>query len=273
MKKFKIICSLLLCTAFIISCENESMDSVEDTKANLSLFKGVTTPEKEATLKELKENALTSRAPITYEGQLCPGEVASGETALGSVFEGYQGADFWYFEANAGDVISFEIDRTNCNSDPVMELYWGYGDTSNLIYLGFLDDEDEPACTPDCFAYGDPKVVDALFTTTGTYTIGVFDWGPPCGVGTATYDIVMTGQSACVINIDGCDSGVTNQLIGDSNMDEMLDALEAAEYKNHGQFVRSVAHLVNGWYDAGLITLAEKDAIMKCAAQANIPSK
>ena len=270
MKKFKIIFFLMLCAAFITSCENESMDSVEDS--NLRLFEGVTTPEKEATLKELRENALTLRTPITYEGQLCPGEVASGETPLGSVFTYPEGSDYWYFEANAGDVITFEIDRTNCNADPVMQIFLGYGDTSNLIFLGQLDDEDDPACTPDCFAFGDPKIVDVPFTMSGTYTIVVDDWGSPCAEGTATYDIVMTGQSACVINIDGCDSGVANQLVGDSNMDEMLDALEAGEYRNHGQFVRTVAHLVNDWYDAGLITLAEKDAIMACAGQSNIPS-
>ena len=271
MKKFKIIFYLMLCAAFITSCENESIDSVEDS--NLRLFESATTPEKEAALEKIKDNVINSRAPFVYAGQLCPGEVASGGTAIGTQLTFPLGGEFWYFEAEAGDVITFEVNRTNCNADPILHLWFGT-DTDTALYFGNADDDVPPACTPDCEeAYGDPYVADVVLPITGVYTLGVYDWGlAPCVVGTATYDITISGQNSCVINIDGCDSGVANQFVGDSNMDEMIDALEAGEYRNHGQFVRAVAHLVNDWYDAGLITLAEKDAIMACAGQSNIPS-
>jgi hypothetical protein len=77
------------------------------------------------------------------------------------------------------------------------------------------------------------------------------------------------------VTIDGCDSGVENRITPGScgiMMSDVIDVLEAGTYRNHGQFVRAVAHVVNGWFAAGLITLEEKDAIMSCAGQANIPN-
>lgn len=272
MKPLKKILYLLLGVAFITGCETESIQTNEDS--NLRLFESVTTPEKQAALESIKEHAFNSRFHIPLGGQLCPGEVASGEVEIGSRLTFPVGAEFWYFEAEAGDVMSFEVNRTNCNADPLLIL-WYVTDLNELIYIGEIDDEDEPACTPDCFAFGDPYISGVPMPFTGVYTVGVVEWGfAECldESDTGTYDILLTGQNTCVINIDGCDTGVANRFVGDSNMDEMLDALEAGDYRNHGQFVRTVAQLVNSWYNAGLITLAEKDAIMECAGMANIPS-
>ena len=267
MKKFKIIFYLMLCAAFITSCENESMDSVEDS--NLRLFESPTSPEKESYLENIEDKAINLRAPFVYAGQLCPGEVASGGTAIGTQLTFPVGGEFWYFEAEAGDAITFEVNRTNCNADPILHLWFGT-DTDTALYFGSADDDVPPACTPDCEeAYGDPYVPGFVLPFTGTYTIGIFDWGlAPCLVGTATYDIEVSWN----INIGGCDSGVVDQCIDDTSMNALLNIVEAGDYRNHGQFVRTVAHLVNGWYDAGLITLEEKDAIMECAGEANIPS-
>ena len=46
----------------------------------------------------------------------------------------------------------------------------------------------------------------------------------------------------------------------------------AAKAKNHGQFVSCVSDLTNAWKTAGLITGAQKGAIMSCAGSSNIPN-
>lgn len=75
------------------------------------------------------------------------------------------------------------------------------------------------------------------------------------------------------VNIDGCDSGVPNRNTGSCGytMADMIDALEAGTYKNHGAFVSTVAKLTNSWKASGLINQAEKGAIMACAGSAKIP--
>ncbi len=87
-------------------------------------------------------------------------------------------------------------------------------------------------------------------------------------------DEIINSNMEETVTIDGCDSGVENRITPGScgiTMSDVMDVLEAGTYRNHGQFVRTVAHVVNGWFNAGLITLEEKDAIMSCAGQANIP--
>lgn len=76
------------------------------------------------------------------------------------------------------------------------------------------------------------------------------------------------------VEIDGCDYGVTNYVTGTCGltMNDMINTLEADTYKNHGAFVKAVAKLVNSWYYGGLITLADKDLIMMCAAESSIGS-
>jgi hypothetical protein len=71
--------------------------------------------------------------------------------------------------------------------------------------------------------------------------------------------------------IDGCDSGVANTLLFSacSISDKMAECAAAA--RNHGQFVRCVAHMTNRLKKAGVISGKEKGAIQKCAAQAHIP--
>ena len=71
--------------------------------------------------------------------------------------------------------------------------------------------------------------------------------------------------------IDGCDSGVPNQQIGDGcNYSDEI-AIIAAGAKNHGAFVSGVAQLSNDLKKADLITGDDKDAVMECASEAAIP--
>ena len=70
------------------------------------------------------------------------------------------------------------------------------------------------------------------------------------------------------IIIAGCNSRVKNQLF--SNGCTMSDEIAqcAIDAKNHGAFVRRVAHLTNDWKAQGIIKDKQKGAIQRCAAKA-----
>ncbi|MBL7775986.1 MAG: hypothetical protein JNK89_08290 [Saprospiraceae bacterium] len=72
--------------------------------------------------------------------------------------------------------------------------------------------------------------------------------------------------------IDGCNSNVPNLFVTSCSTMSDLIADCAASAGNHGQFVSCVTQLANGWKQAGLITGAQKGAIVSCAAQSNIPN-
>ncbi|MFV8224383.1 hypothetical protein, partial [Christiangramia aquimixticola] len=77
------------------------------------------------------------------------------------------------------------------------------------------------------------------------------------------------------IVIDNCDTRVHNSLIpgsGGYTKSDIIDQIESANYKNHGQFVRTISSKLKEWMEAGVITENEKEAIQNCAGQANIPS-
>ena len=91
--------------------------------------------------------------------------------------------------------------------------------------------------------------------------------GDVCDSRPGEYDPCTVGT----VVIDGSDSGVPNYIFADGTTfsDKIADC--AAHATNHGQFVSCVAHLLNEWRRAGLITEAQRRAIMNCAAQAHIP--
>jgi len=73
--------------------------------------------------------------------------------------------------------------------------------------------------------------------------------------------------------IDGCDSGVANQLFDDGcTMADRIAAC-AEEAGNHGAFVRCVAELTNTWVRDETITSRDKGPITRCAARANLPQR
>jgi hypothetical protein len=231
------------------------------------------------------------RAPITYDGELCPGVVNTGD----AIYRGYSNlanADFWYFSGTAGDVISIQVDRVNCNMDPVVILYDGYGDTVSLSILTAADDNNGTACAPSCFSYADPLISGYVLPNTGLYTVAIWDYiGGSCAMAPLTYNVTANGFSfdadgdGCddctdphrnsnmdsTVMIDGCDSGVTNSFVtACSTMNDLIaDCADTAT--NHGDFVSCVAHLTNQWKADGLITGKQKGKIQKCAAQSSIP--
>jgi hypothetical protein len=86
-------------------------------------------------------------------------------------------------------------------------------------------------------------------------------------------DGLADDDDACVFSdvtptvvIDGCDSGTPNLLVDDgcTFSDDIAEA--AAGATNHGGFVSSVARLMNAAKKAGLISGAQKGAVVNCAA-------
>ena len=70
------------------------------------------------------------------------------------------------------------------------------------------------------------------------------------------------------IVIGECDTGVMDQFEEGRSISQRIGEC-ALEAKNHGQFVRCVAHLTNELRKAGKISGKEKGAIQSCAAQAH----
>lgn len=84
-------------------------------------------------------------------------------------------------------------------------------------------------------------------------------------------DSCPSSNLAATIVIGGNDSGVPNGLFDTGCTMSDLIAQAAASARNHGQFVSAVSALTTEWKKAGLITGAQKDAIMMAAANATIP--
>jgi hypothetical protein len=86
---------------------------------------------------------------------------------------------------------------------------------------------------------------------------GVCDATDPCP-GTILTPTVVIGA---------CDSGVGNHLSQDGcNFGDRIAECSAGA-RNHGQFVSCVAHAVDAWKNAGVITGREGSRITRCAAQ------
>ncbi len=80
-------------------------------------------------------------------------------------------------------------------------------------------------------------------------------------------DTVFVGGS----ETGGADTGVPNQVNADGlSIQDQINAIEAESYRNHGQYVRTVAHLVDELVDAGLITEDEACIIQSSAAKSDI---
>ena len=108
----------------------------------------------------------------------------------------------------------------------------------------YIDDVNVYACEPD--ADGD----------------GVRDGDDDCSGTTAQATVVIgTGQYS--------QTGVPNHLFPTGcTLQQLIDACAAAHPKNRGGFVDCVSSLTSEWVADGVITSAQKDAIMRAAGQA-----
>jgi hypothetical protein len=94
----------------------------------------------------------------------------------------------------------------------------------------------------------------------------------------ADNDGIPDAEDACpasdvrpTVVINGCDSGVANQVLDDGCTIADLTTNCAEEARNHGMFVRCVAHVSNDLKRAGVISEEQKGALQRCAATASKP--
>lgn len=84
-------------------------------------------------------------------------------------------------------------------------------------------------------------------------------------------DLVPNSNTEETVVIEDCDSSVENITLGEGYMlSDKIDDLEVGEYKNHGQFVRAIAHYLTSLVEEGIIIYEEKDFIMACAGSSSI---
>lgn len=88
---------------------------------------------------------------------------------------------------------------------------------------------------------------------------------------TISWDSVVVEGILGTIIIDGCDTGVNDQVIEDGITISYKIAECANNAKNHGQFGSCVAKLTNDLQRRRIITGKEKGEIQRCAAQADLP--
>lgn len=107
-----------------------------------------------------------SAVPITYDGALSNGVMATGEVSDVD-------NDFWQIFANAGDLVTVTVRRLIGNLDPAFYIYQGTGaDTDSLTQVASADDELSPALPGP---WGDPQT-SFVAGTTGAYTVMVWDF-------------------------------------------------------------------------------------------------
>jgi hypothetical protein len=84
-------------------------------------------------------------------------------------------------------------------------------------------------------------------------------------------DAFPRGSLLSTVSIAGCNTSVPNHVLANGASFNDLIAQCAANAKNHGDFVSCVTALTNEWKSVGLITGAQKGAIMGCASAAATP--
>lgn len=102
-------------------------------------------------------------APILYEGAL-----SIGETVFGQIGPSPEG-DWWSFDAAAGQTLVLTGHRLEAALDPGFELYFGFGDTDDLLALGSADDSIPPFPGLEG-PFLDPQLA-FLAPFTGTYSV------------------------------------------------------------------------------------------------------
>ncbi len=201
--------------------------------------------------------------------------------------------DFYTFEGNVGDEISVHIDYYGGNV--VGNLYFGTATTTTGVY--WYDGGPDMTyimhicwwSSPPVIMEGDSYTYNYTLEWTGTYTIGMMTEGGTSynlsidgvvcdtdGDGCPdTEDPIVNSNMEEFVDIDGCSYGVPNMMTSECGvmMSDVIDELEAGEYKNHGAFVKEVAQLTEMWMMEGLITLEEKDLLVACAGESSIGFK
>ena len=147
--------------------------------------------------------------------------------------------------------------RDCCISDDVVEI-WVDG-----CYIASVDSRGFPFGGHP----GETHTVEGL--SPGVHTVSYIN--TVSDPGESGWYVSETRSPATTIVIDGCDTGVADRYMPSCRNFSNAIAQCALEAKNHGKFVSCVAHLTNTWKGLGWITDEEKDAIMSCAGQSDLP--
>ena len=235
MKKFNILfISLLAISITLVNCKKDSTTTEEILKVNNGVTKEMT-------------------AEVTGPDVLCCGVNNIGaKAALRAITFGATLPDtinYNFVLAAASDVAIFAQDC--CVRDDVVEI-WVDGCLKATV-------NSEPG------AFGThPGETHTVTLGPGAHVIQYIN--TVSSVGPSGWNVSETELPASPIVLGTCNSGVPNFNVGCSNMLALIRACKVNS-PPHGQFVSCVAHLANGWVGSGLITLAQKDALMSCVAK------
>ncbi len=87
-------------------------------------------------------------------------------------------------------------------------------------------------------------------------------------------DLNDNSDLRATVVVGGSDTGVANQMVSDGlSIQDRINDIEAAVYRNHGQYVSTVDHFAEALLAAGVITDEEADAIVSSAARSGIGKK
>lgn len=286
------LATVIVSAVFLTACS--SGDSIVDTKQKQTVLEQARAAIEAKSGPELANayvnhavKGASTQAAITYIGEVCNTTV--GGTATRYSIYNADNWSYYKFYGVAGDAVSVTVNRDGCGIDPAFELRQGTAtsttDYYGLPWLAWQDDN----ISVGCGCSSDPTLIGYSLPATGWYTVAVFDYHG-CG-DPITFNLTVSGATCDSdgdgvyddtdpypnsdtqdnIVIDGCDSGVGNQYLGNGTymMDKILDCKNTAA--NHGAFVSCLNQLANGWKTAGLISGAQKGAITACGAQSNWP--
>ncbi len=185
--------------------------------------------------------------------------------AIGSVLLGT--ADFG--EVPVGSTGSIPLYITNTGKTTVI-LYFSYEKYSCGFSLPRQESVLQPGATLDLEITWTPPEGSEGSTCSDTLKV---IYGPDLYetvlvMGRAVAPSGGTRGRSTNILIGECDTGVVDQLEEGMSISQRIGKC-ALEAKNHGQFVRCVAHLTNELRKAGKISGREKNAIQSCAAHAH----
>jgi hypothetical protein len=186
-------------------------------------------------------------------------------------------ADFGDVEVGSTGMIPLKIENTGL-STLLINLRWENNNSCDFLLFKHGTNELQPT-SDNSLQPGKSLTVDIGWTppeksegTTCSDTLKIQNGSTVLETVLVKGNAVPAGSKedpSGIIVIGGCDTGVLDQLYDEKLISEWIGEC-GFETKNHGRFVRCVAHLTNELKKAGIITCQEKSAIQRCAAQAKL---
>jgi hypothetical protein len=170
-------------------------------------------------------------------------------------------------------------DQADTDADGVGDVCDNCPDMSNANQANNDGDSQGDVCDTDDDNDGVPDVVDNCpFTYNSNQANNDGDsYGDICDTDDDNDECIDSNDSIdfsnmeATVYIEACDTGVTNKVTSTCGimMSDRIDALESATYTKKDTFIKAITKLTTEWQRAGLITIAEKNLILKCARKAS----